>query len=71
MGKNHVLAYTEREQRLSPGARSLMDATWAILAKRVRPDMPAAEAIASFKESHALGLVELVEEGEGLALRVV
>jgi len=47
-----------------------MDATWAILAKRFAPDMPVAEAIAAFKELHAAGVVQLVQEGDGLALRM-
>jgi hypothetical protein len=45
--------YAERETRLSLGARHLLEETWAILAKRFRPDVPEAEAIAAFKELHA------------------
>ena len=64
------LSYAERERLLSPEARTVMDTTWAMLAKRCAPDIPEAEAIAGFKELHAAGLVEIVKDGDGLALRL-
>jgi len=64
-------AYAQQEQLLSPDARASLDVTWATLAKRCAPDMPEAEAIASFKELHAAGLIELVQEGDGVALKMV
>ena len=69
-GKSGEPSHAERERLLSPDAGAFMDATWAALARRCAPDMPVAEAVAAFKELHAVGLVELVRERDGLALRL-
>jgi len=71
MQSKETLGYAERERHLSPGARKLMDATWASLAKRFMPDMPEAEAVAAFKELHAFGLIELVRVRGGVELRMI
>jgi hypothetical protein len=65
-----ALSYAERERLLSSDARTLLDATWASIARRRMPEMPEAEAIAGLKELHAAGLVELIRDGDGLALRM-
>jgi hypothetical protein len=70
MKENRGLLYRERERLLSSSAGAFVDATWALFAKRVAPHMPEAEAVAAFKELHAAGLVELVQERDGLALKV-
>ena len=67
MKENRGLLYRERERLLSSSARSFMEATWALFAKRDAPHMPQAEAVAAFKELHAAGLVELVHDGDGVA----
>jgi hypothetical protein len=65
MNDVRTLPYAKRERLISPDARGFLNETWAILASRLAPHLPEAEAIEYFKEMHAAGLVELVYDDAG------